>query len=533
MIDITDNLIKTNGVIPAIILTCAQMMEQHILRSGMSFKNFDFSGTERILTHKAPHIDEYIALMIIRAALPDGRKLIPLEETYLSDAKNDIRAQHTWPESILLGFGGTQDGGAHAGILFDEHESDEEAGQVKESSVAMLVKNKLLKGQLSVPLFHILREIDHIDSNGGAGTHNLSIYVKRFHTLDLIRGHDKNGNIINDRMDAAWKEASVSACVLSLIMADEDRIAFSSKAYWDKRVKDDMIQSLEFYKQHSPVKDDPDFERVYDIFFKDCTAKFPFRATNEDVYALTVKSRDGTRTALKDSKGNRLRQLMLLPYIASLCKTYWGETLANIIMFPFWDTQIQQNIIYRKCRAELEHIIDSSAGKPVINFGSSIGQVSILYSDQYVECEVKGADKKTVRQNFPVVLLDVSSNILARNAMTSILREKFHNVGYVIFRNLDKSSPSIILSKGANIPPKIWEALTKELIRRDGSADSRVRIGAWHKVADRKGRLETFILNGNSAHLYVSRVKRTSKGFMKLISDIHRSNNSFRTNRAH
>ena len=239
------------------------------------------------------------------------------------------------------------------------------------------------------------------------------------------------------------------------------------------------------------------------------------------MYALTVKSRDGSRVPLRDSKGNRLRQLMLLPYIASLCKTYWGEILANIIMFPFWDTQIQQNVTYQKCKAELERIINQSGGKPIINIGSSIGQVSVLYSNHFVECEVKGSNKQPVRRKFPVVLLDVSSNIAARNAMTTILREKFHNVGYVLFRNLDKSNPSLILSKGVNIPPKIWEALTKELIRRDGSADSRMRVGAWHKVTDRKGRLETFILNGNSTHLYVSRVKRTSKGFMRLISDVH------------
>ena len=125
MINIKNNLKKTKGIIPAITLTCAELMEQHIAKNNMRFKSFDFSGVERILTHAAPHIDEYMALMIIRAALPDDKKLMPLEETYLSDAKNDTRAQSTWPTSILLGFGGTQDGGAHAGILFDEHESDE------------------------------------------------------------------------------------------------------------------------------------------------------------------------------------------------------------------------------------------------------------------------------------------------------------------------------------------------------------------------------------------------------------------------
>ena len=519
MINIKNNLKKTKGIIPAITLTCAELMEQHIAKNNMRFKSFDFSGVERILTHAAPHIDEYMALMIIRAALPDDKKLMPLEETYLSDAKNDTRAQSTWPTSILLGFGGTQDGGAHAGILFDEHESDESAGNVKESSVAMLVKNKLLKGNLSEPLFKILREVDHIDANGGAASLNLNVYIKRFHTLDLIRGRDNNGNVINDRMDVAWKEASVSACIMSLILAYDDKKTFMSKTYWEQHINNDVKQSLEFYKKHSPLKDDPNFGKVFEIFSKDCTDKFPGHLF-QDNYSLTVKNKDGSRTVSKDSKGNKLRQLMLMPYIASLCKTYWGETLANIIMFPFWDTQIQQNVVYQHCKAELERIIDNAGDKP-INVGSTFGQVSVLYANHSIECDIKGSDKKVIRKKCPIVLLDVSSPISVRNAMITIMREKFNNVGYIIFRNQDKNNPSLILSKGANIPAENWEALVKELLRRDGSSDSRKRVGAWHKVSDRNGLLETFILNGNSAHLYVTRVNRTSKGFMKLINQVH------------
>lgn len=529
MIDIRKNLKLTKGVIPAITLTCAQLLREHILKSGMKFKDFEFDNYEindiasisRILTHSEPHTDEYVAAMLIRAALPDDKKLLPMEETYLSDAKNDTRAQWTWPDSILLGFGGSQNGGARAGILFDEHESEETAGQVKESSATMLVKNKLLKGKLSPPLYHILREVDHIDSNGGAGTQNLHIYIKRFHSLDLFSGYDKDGNVINNRMDSAWKEASISACIISLIMAETDGVAFMTKSYWDQHVKDDVTQSLEFYKEHSSLKDAPGFQQIFNGLLQDCTAKFPGNVAKNEKYLLTVKNDDGTRRPVTDTKGNKLRQIMLMPYIASLCKTYWGEKLANVIMFPFWDTQIQQNITYRKCKSELERIIVEANGKPVVNVGSSIGQVSILYTDYSIECEVKGN-----RQKFPVVLLDVSSPILARNAMTTILREKFNNVGYVLYRNLDKNNSAVVLSKGSNIPTKEWEAVVNRLLWMDGSADSRKRVGAWHKVADRQDRLETFILNGNSAHLYVQRVKRTSQGFVKLLNDAHKNRSS-------
>lgn len=520
MINITNNLKKTKGVIPAITLTCAQLLEEHILRNNIRFKNFNVSGIERILTHAAPHIDEYMALMIIRAALPDDKKLMPLEETFLADAENDTRAQLTWPASILLGFGGIQDGGAQAGILFDEHESDETAGNIKESSVAMLVKNKLLKGNLSAPLYNILREIDHIDANGNAGTHNLSTYVKRFHSLDLIQGADSNGNIINNRMDTAWKEASVSACIISLIKAHDDKIPFMSKSYWEQHVKSDITQSLEFYKKHSMVKNDPNFSKVFQKFFADTVDKFPAHLF-QDNYFLTVKNKNGSKTITKDANGNKLRQLMLIPYIASLCKIYWGEKLANIIMFPFWDTQIQQNVVYQTCLNELNRVIDEANGKPIINKRTSIGQVSVLYSNKFIKCEVKDFNKQTVIKKCPVVLFDISSNIAVRNAMLTILREKFNNAGYAVFRNLDKNNQSLVLSKGANIPVKSWEALIDELLRRDGSSDSRKRIGAWHKVTDRNGQLETFILNGNSAHHYVNRVKRTSNAFMKLIDKIH------------
>ena len=530
MIDIRKNLQLTKGVIPAITLTCAQLLREHILKSGMRFKDFEFDNFEindiasisRILTHADPHTDEYMAMMIIRAALPDYKKLLPLEETYLSDAKDDTRAKLTWPNSILLGFGGSQNGGAQAGILFDEHESEETAGSVKESSATMLVKNKLLKGNLSAPLFHILREVDHLDANGGAASQNLHIYIKRYHSLDLFSGYDKDGNVINDRMDSVWKEASISACIISLIMAETDGLFFTSKSYWDQHIKDDVIQSLEFYKKHSSLKDDPEFLHVFNALLKDCTVKFPGNVAKNELYLLTVKTKNGTRTPLTDKKGNKLRQIMLIPYIASLCKTYWGEKLANIIMFPFWESQVQQNITFTKCKRELERIIVEANGRPVINVGSPIGQVSILYANYSIECEIKGTDNRIKRQKCPVVLIDVSSPIAVRNAMTNVLKEKFNNVGYVLYRNLDKNNPAVVLSKGQNIPVKEWEAVVNELLRRDGSADSRKRVGAWHKVTDRHDLLETYILNGNSAHLYVQRVKRTSKGFVKLLNDVHK-----------
>lgn len=510
MIDIRQNLKKTGGIIPAITLTCAEILRKHIIKSGMTIKRIDNPGIERILTHADPHIDEYMAALILRAVLPVSKKLIPLDETYLSSVNNDVYAKSSWPEAILLGFGGTHDGGARAAIMLDEHTSDEQ--KAKAESVTQMVCKKYLEGRMSPALFHLTREVNHIDANGGAHDQNIGNYIKRMHSADVFSGFDADGNIMNDRMDSAWKEAAVYACIIALLLGEADGLRYTSPKYWSEHVRDDVTASLEFYRERSPYRDNPDFAEEIEKQLNFCTKAFAGKRDSDKNMQLKVKNDDGTFTAVTDSKGNILRQVMMMPYIASLCKTYWGEKLANIILFQFWDTKIQQNLTRLECLRAIEGVMAKYPDRNAVDEPTPIGQVSILYA---------GYNAESGGREYPVVLIDVSSAVQARDAMLGVLNTKFGAIGYTLFRNLDKDSPSLVFSRGKKSSAEDWKLIVEELLRRDGSSDSRRSVGKWHVVKDPNGNLGTFILNGNAAHKYVQKVTRSPKGFLELIKRAH------------
>ena len=514
MIDITQEIRSTGGIIPAITLKCARLMREHLEGEGITLGEIRGARTkiQRILTHADPHIDEYMAALVLRAVLPEGKKLIPLEETYLSSVNNDTRAKASWPESILLGFGGTHNGGAKPALLLDEHQSDEQqqsgTKKAKSDSVTQMVCRMFLKGKMSPAMYHLIREVDHIDSHGGAHDQNLGNYIKRIHGTDIFAGFDADGNVKNDRMDSSWKEASIYACIIALLMAEKDKLMYFADWYWKKQVKRDVEASLKFYSEHSAHKDSPEFEQVYKQMIFLCIKGFMADIEKGKAF-LTADNGDGKRSPLRDKKGNELRQVMLMPYIASLCRTYWGEKLANIIMFTFWETKVQQNMTRNMCMNAINAVVKAHPGESVLNEPTDAGQVSVLYSGY----EVEAGGRK-----YPVVLIDVSSTVPARDGMNGVLNSpKFNKVGYTLFRNLDKNRPALVFAKGANTPPEAWEFIVGELLKRDGSSDSRKRLGKWHVVRDANDNIATFILNGNAAHKYVQKVTRSPSGFLELI----------------
>lgn len=518
MIDIRQNLKKTGGIVPAITLTCTEILRKHIIKSGMTIKRIDDPRITRIMTHMNPHLDEYMAALILRAVLPVSKKLIPFEETYLSSADNDARAKAVWPEAIVLGLGGVHNGGARAVIKIDEHTRDGQ--EAKADSVTQMVCSKYLEGRMSPALFRLTREVSHIDSNGGAHDQNIGNYIKRIHYADVFSGFDSDGNIINDRMDSAWKEACVYACITALLLGEADGLKYTSWPYWNENVRKDVTESLKFYREHSAYRDNPDFFQVYSQVMNFCTGFFEDARKNlkNKKMFLTSENEDETLTILTDSKGYALQQVMMMPYIASLCKTYWGEKLANIILFPFWDTKIQQNLTRLECLRAIKGVLSKYPGIDIEDEPTPIGQVSILYAG-YDDTASEG-------KKYPVVLIDVSSTLQARDAMLGIINDTFGKTGYTLLRYQDKDNQSLVFSCGEGTPSEEWRLLVEELVRRDGSSDSRLKRGRhspgqWHVMRNSRGKLQRYILSGNSAHRYVNVVRRTPKRFLELIKQAH------------
>ena len=191
--------------------------------------------------------------------------------------------------------------------------------------------------------------------------------------------------------------------------------------------------------------------------------------------------------------------------------------------------KVQQDLAYQEAHKAMNKVIKEHLKQNILNEPAEIGQVSVLFSVLYsgydIETEVKvnGVYKKKL---CPVVLLDVSSsNRSVFKAMHSVMNQVFNGVGYEIFRNLDKNGQSLILTRGKKIPVKIWERLVDILIKQDGSADSKKKIGHWHRVTNSDGKLGTYILNGSASHKYVPKITRPAKGFIELIKLAHKAFN--------
>lgn len=537
MIDITKNIKRTKGVIPAITKTCVEIMEKHLKSSNITFKPIkDVEKAKRILTHMDPHIDEYMAALLLRAGLPEDKKMIPLEETYLSSVNNDIYAKATWPEAILLGFGGTHNGGARAAVKIDEH--IEEGKKPRFSSVTQMVRLFYMEGKLSKPLGAIYKEIDHIDGNGGAYDLNLGRLARELRSVDIFMGKNSEmGGILTTRMDSAWKEASVYACIIAILKAKIDKVPFTSEKYWNEHIQNDVEESLNFYRQHSiyaedPKKEDkeyPEFHDVFSMIKTNYTNRFQKNLNNKVINMyLTVKGEDGSLRVKADKAGIAIPQIMMMPYVISLCKTYWGEKLANIILFPFWEYEIQKNMAFRECRKAIKDILDQNPNKTVYNVPTNFGKISIMYPDYTATCQKYGGYGKDGKRRIigyeerPVVIFDLSSIFpAAGSAAKNIINTDFDGAGFCIVRDMDKNNNNIMVSRCKNITMEEWEKVIKELIRLDGNSDSRKRVGKWHITQDDNGKPAEFILNGTAPHKYVRKVTRSPHGFLEIIKRAH------------
>jgi len=509
MIKLTPDYIKdAGGLLPALTLRSASIVREIIGNTKYNLpQNID--KLNRIITHKNPHLDEYMAILIFRAVLPPDKQLIPLEEMVLSSTNNDQVAKATWPSSAVFGMGGVHTGGAKPLIMYDEHVK---SGQKKKNgSATSLMLHKLFVSNIPIQLLQLCEEVDHIDAFGGAHYKHLGIYIKDLHDVHILlkKAEIKQPSIV-ESMSPSWKEALINACIATLLISIVEKFnpktenyLFTRKTYWENCLRD----SLEIYAKNTLLNGNPNFRESFNEVKK---RSLGYNWMRDDTY-LTKRSTDGKKVKELDRNNKPIQQLAVMPYIAAICQEYWGPVLGQIILSHFWEARITRQMTFLRVRNALEkELKDFSKNYPFIN--SEVGNISLHLCNSFT---VLDGSLQT-----PVVIeVNARPDIInAKSAIDDFLASYCHGYGYALLHQ--QNTGTKVLTKGKNITYDEWVKLCDLLIDIEGNSDEKP-AGCWHKIENMEGKLESFLLNGNAAHQYVPKSSITGEGLKALIDRIH------------
>ena len=464
-------------------------------RNGIPPRRLD--SVRQLLSHKYPHIDEYMAMLLFKASLPEKYWGLPLDEVVLSSTSNDYKARATWPEAAVFGIGATQNGGARAALMYDEHVP--EGKSRKESSATMMVRNKVL-GNISLPrpLFQICGEVDHIDAYANAHPKHLGNYLKHMHMAEYTFHRDASG-ICSDALTPAWKQALVEACIVSVLLGIQEKRPFSNPSYWKKPVMD----SLEHYAAHTLLRELPGFTAAWN--------KLRFNMLNFKGDHLKITAEDGTRQNLRVGQSEPW-QLLVMPYLAGLCQDFWGPEIGQIILVHFWEARILSMLDFDVVMQSLKNTV-GQGGEDCYGVSTPAGTLDF----RRLSLSAPGEDG--TERNIWVIGFQLDGRIHnAKGAMMNFLMNANNGVGYILLRNA--VTDAVVLSKGRNVPARQWEALVTWLVEREGSSDSHPVAGCWHVTRNAQGRLADFLLNGNAAHQYVPRTVLSVELLADLLQEI-------------
>lgn len=461
----------------------------------------------RIVTHAAPHLDEYFASLFFKSLLPVGARNLPLHEAVLSSRHNDPLAHALWSDAAVFGIGHRESGGAQGRIVFDEHCFSDEVR--KASSCSELTINRLMAGGVgAIPstMFWIFREVDHLDANGGAHPLHLGNAIKRLHDIDFTLHVGATPlETVSDRLSAPWKQALVEAAAVSMLYTLENGVDVTRKDVWQPTVRD----LIRHYAESTLLGSDESFERSLGRL-KSMTLGF----TGQEW--LSIKLPNGKTQPLLTKNQRKIQQRLVLPWLAQSCLECWGPQLAYIIMSHFWEASMMSDISVARVQTELEkHIGD--------------GHSDCTTDTPAGELQFKSLRSLTVRPPVPKGSGSVPTWIIIFKPRPGIVSAKQAIARYISQRNggvglsaiVSPGTGTTLLSRSQALPDELWQGLTKRLLEREGDSADRDVAGCWYLLVNEGGRIADFLLNGNKAHQYVPRTAlRDVDSLSQLLVDV-------------
>ncbi len=444
---------RTGGLLAAISDVSATALRELAEAHTRQLEADRVSNIARLIVHKAPHLDEYLAELLFRSALPTNVRTEFLEAVVYST--EDRLAEDLWPSAAVFGIGHNIAAGSRALFLFDEHVPQGET-RLDPSCTELVVK--LCFTSLPPALDTIVAEVNQIDSRGGADSLHLNNLLKTAH-LTLYELGMAGSVRRTTKLTAAWKRAVVSALVTSVVLAirsnDLDRV----REQGAKRAR-----------------------RQLDRFATSTTYR-----THAHFEAVVQKLRSGI--------GKPSGQILTLPILASAAEEVWGEEMAFFLTSHLWESEILKDIHFRQVRELLDaHCIASDVGNRRLRVPSRID----LPDFAVLVLPVKGRRFKSVsvgQQNRPgSILRDLviiscrhgSIPLQPNKAIGQFLSELHDGVGVMLIHNTAESNK--VIFRGRGLRREYWSALVEEIQRREA--------GLWMTPAP----TADFVINGNQAH---------------------------------
>ncbi|MGA8809582.1 MAG: hypothetical protein WB973_17060 [Thermoanaerobaculia bacterium] len=448
----------------------------------------------KLVTHANPHLDEYFAALVFRALLPSSKRGLVLGEAVLGSRDNDSLAQSTWPDAAVFGIGATENGGARPLILYDEHTHT--GVKRKASSCSELTLKRVVEGfphALPPELFFVFGEIDHIDANGGAHPQQLANAVKWLHDISfMVHAGATPAERISEQLSFIWKQALVDAAVVAALYVLRERIDLKKRDAW----KDYAGDSLRHYKEHTLLRERPQFEACYQRLTQNVLG-FPGRGP----VWLTTRGADGVLVPRLDSHKREIPQRLVMPWLSRACVECWGPQLGHVILAHFWEATLMNQLSFVRIKDELTTVLGE--GRVDVDVDTPVGELQFRTLSGIAVKPAGSADGNSTVQ--PWVLfyrprIDIEA---PKPPISNFIASKNQGVG--IFAIVNPRSDTLVLSRGGGVSDSVWEAVIGQLVEREGDSDAKDVPGCWHITRDEKGKPADFLLNGNKAHQYVPR----------------------------
>ena len=472
MLKVTSQDIQSaGGFLSALTKQCENYVRSVIQSKGrINFRyTNELSYLERIIVHTDPHIDEYVAELLFRACLPQttDTSRLQFQELSIASKDNDLNCKNLFPISAVLGIGSIASGGANPLFLFDEHINREGKSRTAESCSQIVVNSFIPKMPQSI--YTVLREINTIDSFGGAHSQHIGNIIKDIHEIRFAFDCNTKGYL-----DANWKRALIDSCITAIIYCLENNIDLFGKP---EEKAEALKQSLMSYAQKSIHRNHEKFkiasDWISDTYFHQ----------NKVFGSRKAVLRDRNDNEIKNKNGKSIPQLLILSRCCFACYNCWGKTITDIIFMHFWETIFQNEINFRIVEDEVKSYFDKKGER----FNTPVGTFKrkILANDLWV------VSFSPNNPDFIGATKDVLTNYIKENNKSNailLLENPYYNTK--------------ALFKLKKTPEPVWQKVVKQILAKED---------CWYQAAP------YFILNGNRAHLYHARSRVDFDVLVKLI----------------
>lgn len=442
---------------------------------------------DRLIVHKDPHLDDYMAEMFFRASMDSVARRREFFEEALY-AKNDSTAQVLWPSAAVFGIGSGLPCERYAQYLFDEHLST--GGRTNDSCAGLVVEKCFQDPPSSIT--QILREVGYIDSRGGAHELHLNNLLKTCHSVQYLLGINPSGKTAGRMMSGQladhWKRAVVNALVVAVIYCIENKIDITDPA----KNKGLMSSLFASFIASCPYKNLDDYEKALQTL----------RSSVSNTKDILLRARFRV-------DGQEYPQLLVAPFMAVAARAVWGEEITKFLMLHFWESEVLKNIHFHTLSAMLDRCFADRNPKLIYGRNSSMGAVVLSQRRFIGKLPAHGGVERTAPRPTDLWILSCRHNnftLQPNKAMQSYVREKNCGIGLVFCENTKNSTK--VLFKARHLPDTYWNEIVSRIMDREPEL--------WYRPQP----TAQFIINGNPAHQYRDLSSLSLRGLARICMEV-------------